>query len=64
VTADLWARTWQEAGKPALCWTWKYAQKPSFISPTDPACFGYALNDNPSGALHTSAKSVFECVRF
>lgn len=42
LTADIWARLWLEAGAPDLCYTWDYSHKPSFVSPSDANCFGYA----------------------
>lgn len=55
VTADIWVGTWLEANMPPLCWTWNYALKPAFISPTDAKCFGYALAENPK-ELHLPAE--------
>ena len=47
VTAHLWAKGWELGGAPALCMTYQYALKPTFVSPTDAACFGYALQETP-----------------
>jgi len=45
VTTDLFVRGWIEAGSPEQCYTWDYALKPAFVSPTDPICMGYALKE-------------------
>ena len=58
ITADIWATIWWEANHPSLCWTWDYALKPSFISPTDEACFGYATAENPNGFLKKDGTSA------
>lgn len=74
ITADILAQAWKEAGSPSPCWTWKYAMKPAFISPTDAACFGYAKGEKfedlltppkPVPALwRTSSKTALDCARF
>jgi hypothetical protein len=74
ITADAWVRAWRDAGSPYLCSTWKYALKPSFVSPTNGACFGYAKNEKPEDLTGTarpnptiwksSAKSVLDCIQF
>lgn len=58
VTADIWARAWIESGQPGLCWTWRYAHKPSFVSPTDAQCFGYALKEDPKDFLKKDGTSA------
>lgn len=56
--SDLWARGFLENGLPKLCATYKYALKPSFVSPTDANCFGYALNENPAQFLKKDKTSA------
>ena len=43
--ADTWVHLWADSGRPYLCFTWQYALKPSFVSPTDKRCEGYVVND-------------------
>lgn len=72
--SELWAKGFLENGLPKLCGTYQYALKPSFVSPTDPKCFGYALNENPSQFLKKdktsalpwkkSAPSTDQCLHF
>ncbi len=74
VTAEVWVRAWLDGGTPYLCSTPKYAMKPSFVSPTDGACYGYAKNEKPEDILtkskplpslwRTNSKSPLDCVRF
>jgi len=75
VTAEVWARAWLDGGTPYLCTTPKYSMKPSFVSPTDGACFGYAKQEKPDAILasakgplpsiwKTNSKSPLDCVRF
>lgn len=47
LTADIWTEEWKKANAPALCSTYLYAHKPSFISPTETKCSGYALKEPP-----------------
>jgi len=56
--ADIWAEGWIQEGHPVLCFTWQYALKPPFVSPTDPNCFGYALKENPKELLTAAGKSA------
>lgn len=75
VTAEVWVRAWLDAGTPYVCSTFKYAMKPSFVSPTDGACFGYAKSEKPDAILasakpplpsiwKTNSRHPAECVRF
>ncbi len=45
LTTDIWVRGWLDAGSPEQNYTWDYAHKPAFVSPTDPQCFGYVINE-------------------
>lgn len=74
ITAHIWNKGWQDGGKPQLCSTYQYALKPSFISPTDPNCAGYALQESATDFLKDdgtsalpwkhSAPSMDQCVSF
>lgn len=59
LTADIWVRTWLRGHAPAVCSTRQYAHKPWFISPADPNCFGYALDEGPKN-FNSIAPSVFK----
>jgi len=58
LTAEIWVRNWITVGAPNLCSSYLYAHKPSFVSPTDPQCFGYALNENPKHFLKKDGKTA------
>jgi hypothetical protein len=58
LTADVWAREWLKNGNPQLCPTFLYAHKPSFVSPTDSKCSGYALSESPKDFLKKNGKSA------
>lgn len=74
LTADLWVKGYLQSGAPKMCHTFKYGHRPSFISPTDPNCFGYALKENPKlfekkkgGTVlpwKHSATSMDQCLKF
>lgn len=74
LTAEIWVKEWLRTQKPKLCSTYLYAHKPSFISPTESKCFGYALKEaakdllmkNGKSALTglNSSRSSFECLSF
>lgn len=58
LTADIWARWWLKNGEPKLCYGWDFAHKPTFVSPTDKACFGYALAEDPKALKRKNGKSA------
>ncbi len=58
ITAHLWIKGWQDGGKPALCSTYQYGLKPSFVSPTDPNCFGYAMQEASADFLKKDETSA------
>ncbi len=58
LTADIWVREWLRHQRTNLCATFLYAHKPSFISPTDANCSGYALKESAKDFLKTNGKSV------
>jgi hypothetical protein len=58
LTADIWIREWLKNGSPRLCSTFLYAHKPSFVSPTDSKCSGYALSESPKDFLKKNGKSA------
>jgi hypothetical protein len=58
VTADIWVHYWLQSQQPQLCFTYLYAHKPSFISPTDPHCAGYALSESQKDFLMENGKSA------
>lgn len=58
LTAEIWVSGWVEAGAPELCGSYLYAHKPSFVSPTDPRCFGYALGESPRDFLKKNGRSA------
>lgn len=62
LTSDVWARTWARAGKPRLCWTNQYALKPSFVSPTDEKCSGYATREGLAWKKPAAARE--QCLTF
>lgn len=45
LTADIWVHEWQRANQPKLCPTYLYSHKPSFISPAEKNCSGYAAHE-------------------
>jgi len=60
LTADIWMRKWVEAGEPYFCFTFQFPHKPSFVSPTDPNCYGYALKEDPKSLLLKNKQSALE----
>ena len=58
LTTDLWVRGWLATQRPELCWAWTYALKPSFVSPTDKTCLGYALQEGPETLLRKDGTSA------
>lgn len=72
--SELWTRAFWEKGMPKLCFTYKYALKPAFVSPTDSNCFGYALKEDPKQFLKKdktsalpwkkAAESTAKCLSF
>ncbi len=74
VTADVLVRAWKDGGMVSPCWSWQYAMKPGFVSPTDGSCFGYARSERAEDVLtstkpmpsiwKTNSKTAIDCARF
>lgn len=58
LTAEIWVQEWLKAGSPIFCSTYLYAHKPSFVSPTDSKCSGYALNEEPRNFIKKDGTSA------
>ncbi len=58
LTAEIWMVEWLKAKSPALCSTLLYAHKPSFVSPMDKNCKGYALTESPKEFILKNGKSA------
>jgi len=63
LTAEIWVQEWLKAGSPAFCSTYLYAHKPSFVSPTDDKCYGYALQEDPKDFIKKDGKSALNSLK-